>query len=62
MLRGNIVAYDESAAHADAILNRAVAIRPPNIFAATVSRHWNQLVLVPGREPAIHDTINLRAN
>ena len=58
----NVIADDEHAAHFTGFVDRAVAVRPPNIFTPAVAGHRHELVFVPSCSIAGHHEFNLRAD
>src|SRR4051812_129847 len=62
MLAGDVAAHHQHAADTVVLVDRAVAIGPPDLLEPAVARHRHQLVLVPGRAAAAHHLLNLRAD
>src|ERR1041385_2094753 len=62
MLLGDVAAYDQHAADAVILVDRAVAIGPPDLLEPAMPRHRHELLLMPGGTPAAHDLLDLRTD
>ena len=59
---GDVAANHQHAADAIVLVDRTIAVGPPDLFEPAVARHRNELVLVPGRAAAAHHLLDLRTD
>src|SRR3954447_12046756 len=59
MFRGDVVADDAHAADLAVNIDRPIAVGPPHVLAAAVTRDRHQLIDMPGRSLAGHDVVDL---
>jgi hypothetical protein len=62
MVLGHVAANHEHAADAVVFVDRTVAVGPVNLLQPAVTRHRNELVLVPRRAAAAHHLLDLGAD
>ncbi|EDP65742.1 hypothetical protein BAL199_02919 [alpha proteobacterium BAL199] len=65
MLVGHVIADDQHTSHPARlgfIVDRAVAVGPPDVLTPAMAGDRNKLVLVPSRPLAGHDEFDLRAD
>ena len=59
---GDVAANHQHAADAIVFVDRAVAVGPVDLLQPAVTRHRNELVLMPGRAAAAHHLLDLRTD
>ena len=62
IILGDVAADHEHAADAVVFVDRAVAVGPVDLLQPAVTRHRNELVLMPGRAAAAHHLLDLGAD
>jgi hypothetical protein len=62
IVAGHVAADHEHAADAVVFVDRTVTVGPVDLLQPAVTRHRNQLVLMPGGAAAAHDLFDLRAD
>jgi hypothetical protein len=59
---GDVAANHEHAANAVVLVDRTITVGPVDLLELAVTRHRNELILVPHRAPAAHDLLDLRTD
>ena len=62
IIPGHVAAHHEHAADAVAFVDRTVAVGPVDLLQPAMTRHRNELVLMPGRAAAAHHLLDLGAD